>query len=124
MEIVLYNKKKTQPQKYINGEVKDKALKFAKLFYKIHNKNLKFIISVDHLFNLFIRTFNPYYPENNYPEISNIDDMIDAANMFDDILIALSSSNGLNICNVYINLEISPVDNTLFIPKKYVSWLL
>ena len=122
MEIVPYEKKNTLVNKYNNGEVNSIALKYAKRFHEVCYTQFKNIQTENNLFNLFVKTFNPYSPHNKETQLKNIDEMIDAVNMFDEILIALASKKGLNICKVYLSLEKSLVEPQVYKPKKYLIW--
>ncbi len=122
MNIVPYEKENTQLPKYQNGEVKPEALKYARRFHEICYTKFKHIYSENHLFQLFLNTFNPHRQDNIETQLKNMDEMIDAMNMFDDILVALASQKGLNLCKVYLKLEKSVVEPTIIKQKKYLMW--
>ena len=122
MEIIPYEKKNTQIPKYQNGEINPIALRYAKRFHEICYAKFKNIHDENTLFNLFLETFNPNSSTNQETQLASIDEMIDAMNMFDDILVALSSEKGLNLCQVFLRLERSRVEPLLVKPKKYLIW--
>ena len=122
MNIVPYEKENTQLLKYQNGEIKPEALKYARRFQEVCYTKFKNIHSENHLFQLFLDTFNPHRQDNKETQLKNIDEMIDAVNIFDDILVALASQKGLNLCKVYLKLEKSIAEPTIVKQKKYLMW--
>ena len=74
------------------------------------------------IFNLFINTFNSYALNNLDTQMKNNDDFIDAVNMFDDILVALASTKGLNLCRVFLCLEPCIYEGGKIKYKKYLEW--
>ena len=54
--------------------------------------------------------------------MKNNDDFIDAVNMFDDILVALASTKGLNLCRVFLCLEPCIYEGGKIKYKKYLEW--
>tara|TARA_X000000950_G_C13702388_1_gene572693 strand:- start:473 stop:847 length:375 start_codon:yes stop_codon:yes gene_type:complete len=122
MDIILYNKKNALQEKYSEGEVNQKALKIAHKFYELCYHKFKITYTESSLFNLFVKTFNSYARNNLDTQMKNNDEFIDAINMFDDILIALSSKNGLNLCQVFLCLEPCKFEAGKVKHKKYLEW--
>lgn len=122
MDIIPYEKKNTQIPKYQNGNINSIALIYARKFHEICYAKFKNIHDENSLFNLFLQTFNPYSSTNKETQLASIDEMIDAVNMFDDILVALSSEKGLNLCKLYLCLERNILEPSLIKPKKYLIW--
>ena len=124
LEIILYDKKYSLLDTYNTGEVKPKALYYAKKFNDACYHIFPFVRTENKLFNLFLRTFNCYRKDNLTTQLKNVDEVIDAVNMFDDIVTAMASKNGLNICKIYINLEKCYYDPTKYKNTKYIDWNL
>ena len=122
LDIIVYDKKYSLLEKYNNGDVKPEALVFAKKFYDTCYHIFPQITTEAKLFNLFLNTYNCYRTDNLDTQLKNTDEVIDAVNMFDDIVIALASEKGLNLCLVYINIERSIYEPHLFKKKKYLDW--
>lgn len=119
MSLVLYEKNNIVLEKYHLGEVEPKALELAKRFYQNCNYYIQIIKTENELFNLFVTTFNPSRKDNLSTQMKNMDELIDAVNMFDKILIALSSKKGLNLLKIYENIGRCKV-----FPNKFKSYLM
>ena len=124
LDIIVYDKKYSLLEEYNNGDVKPEALVFAKKFYDTCYHIFPHITTESKLFNLFLNTYNCYRTDNLETQLKNKDEVIDAVNMFDDILIALARRKGLNKCQVYINIERCIYEPYLFKNKKYLEWTL
>lgn len=122
LDIIVYDKKYSLLEKYKTGMVKPQALKYAKMFFEACYHIFPNIKSEAKLFNLFLETFNCYRQDNLDTQFNDINEVIDAVNMFDDIVIALASEKGLNLCKVYINLEKSLYDPNIVRNRKYLEW--
>ena len=122
MEIVPYNIKNVYLPEYKNGEVTRQALKYAKKFYEYCYPLFKTITTESSLFNLFLKTFNPHSSFNKLTQFETIDEMIDAINMFDDILIALASKKGLNLCQVHLYVDKCLIEPSKFKHRKMLDW--
>ena len=122
MELIVYEKQNALQEKYTEGNINPKALKIAVRFYELCYDKFKKVISEPELFNLFLKTFNSYATNNLDTQFKDNDELIDAVNMFDDILVALSSKKGLNLCKVYLRLEPSKYESNIIRNKKYLEW--
>lgn len=122
MELIVYEKQNALQEKYTEGNINPKALKIAVRFYELCYDKFKKVISEPELFNLFLKTFNSYATNNIDTQFKDNDEFIDAVNMFDDILVALSSKKGLNLCKVYLLLEPSKYESNIIRNKKYLEW--
>ena len=119
MSLVLYEKNNIVLEKYHLGEVDPKALELANRFYENCNYYIKIIKTENELFKLFVKTFNPSRTDNLKTKMKNMDELIDAVNMFDKILIALSSKKGLNLLKVY-----QVIGRSKVFPDKYKPYLM
>lgn len=122
MSLVVYKKNNIVLDKYHLGEVKPKALELANRFYESCNYYIHIVKTENELFNLFVKTFNPSRTDNLKTQMKNMDELIDAVNMFDDILIALSSINGLNLLKVFQIIGRSKVFPDKFKPYMMLEW--
>tara|TARA_B100000123_G_scaffold198251_1_gene148663 strand:- start:457 stop:834 length:378 start_codon:yes stop_codon:yes gene_type:complete len=122
MSLIVYEKNNTVLNKYHLGDVEPIALKIADRFYNICKYYIKITKSENELFNLFIKTFNPSASDNKHWQMKNMDELIDAVNMFDKILIALSSEKGLNLFKVYLVMGKCKIFPNKFKPYLMLDW--
>ena len=122
MELIVYEKENALQEKYTEGKVNPKALKIAVRFYELCYDKFKKVFSEPELFNLFLKTFNSFANDNLDTQFKDKDELIDAVNMFDDILVALSSKKGLNLCKVYLQIEPCKHELTKIKNKIYLEW--
>ena len=122
MSLVLYEKNNIVLEKYHLGEVDPKALELAKRFYESCNYYIQIIKTENELFKLFVKTFNPSRKDNLSTQMKNMDELIDSVNMFDKILIALSSKKGLNLLKIYENIGKCKVFPNKFKPYLMLEW--